>query len=71
VNGWNTRDVVTDEQWKKVELFISAVHKDGKKCRIWAVPDNEAVWKRLKAYDMDFINTDRLQALSALLSKSQ
>jgi glycerophosphoryl diester phosphodiesterase len=71
VTGWNTKEAVTDEQWKKVELFISAVHKDGKKCRIWAVPDNEAVWKRLKAYDMDFINTDRLQALSEFLNKDQ
>lgn len=71
ITGWNTRDAVTEEQWKKVQDFINAVHKDGKKCRIWAIPDHLEVWKRLKGYGMDFINTDQLKALSEFLTADQ
>jgi len=70
VSGWNTRDEITEEQWKKVKDFIDAVHKAGKKCRLWATPDNEKTWKRLQSYKMDFINTDKLKELSDFLKKS-
>jgi len=69
ITGWNTRDTISDAQWKKVADFIAAVHGDGKKCRIWAIPDNELVWKKMLDYKMDFINTDQLKELAAFLNK--
>jgi len=69
ITGWKTRSEITGDQWKKVETFINEVHKSGKKCRIWGIPDNEAVWKRLLGYKMDFINTDKLKELSGFLKR--
>lgn len=71
ITGWTGKDEPTDAQWQKAESFIAAVHKAGKKCRLWAIPDNEAAWKRLLSYNMDFINTDKLKELSEFLNKSR
>jgi glycerophosphoryl diester phosphodiesterase len=70
ITGWNTKDTITDAQWKKVADFIAAVHQDGKKCRIWGIPDQEPVWKKMLDYKMDFINTDRLKELAAFLNRT-
>lgn len=71
ITGWNGKDEPSEEQWQMAKSFIAAVHRAGKKCRLWAIPDNEATWKRLLSFDVDFINTDKLKELSEFLNKNK
>jgi hypothetical protein len=71
VTGWKGQGEPSEAQWQKAEEFINAVHKDGKKCRLWASPDNEAAWTRFLGYKMDFINTDKLKELSEFLGRTK
>ena len=51
----------------KLTRIVQQVHKDGQKIRFWAAPDNPAAWKVLHQAGVDFINTDRLEALAKFL----
>lgn len=49
--------------------MVSATHKEGKKLRFWASPDNEAVWAFLLNHKVDLINTDSLPKINNYLSR--
>lgn len=40
--------------------IVKAVHKENKKLRFWASPDNPQVWTFLLNHEVDLINTDSL-----------
>jgi hypothetical protein len=40
--------------------LVKTAHKERKKLRFWASPDNEAVWSFLLNHNVDFVNTDSL-----------
>lgn len=61
-----TGDMPANERTKLRDLVATA-HKQGRKVRLWATPENEAVWKELLAAGVDFINTDRLVELEKFL----
>ena len=66
---WNGNDSVTANQFALAKQFIDKVHAEGKKCRVWAIPDEPSAWRRLLADGIDFINTDRLAAFSDFMAK--
>jgi len=45
------------------------VHTEGKKLRLWAIPDNERASEALLNAGVDLINTDKLEKLNAFLTK--
>ena len=45
-----------------ISQLAERVHGEGKKLRLWAIPDTPAVWEALLSLGVDYINTDRLQA---------
>lgn len=49
--------------------LVNATHKEGKKLRFWASPDNEAVWNFLLSYNVDLINTDKLEEFNKFWSE--
>lgn len=69
ITRWNGKDSLTANQFELVKQFISKVHAEGKKCRVWAIPDEPNAWRRLLADGIDFINTDRLEAFSDFMAK--
>ncbi|WP_285057233.1 hypothetical protein [Pedobacter ginsengisoli] len=71
VTGWKGKAEPSEAEWGKAEAFINAVHMDGRKCRLWASPDNEAAWTRFLGYKMDFINTDKLKELAEFLGRTR
>ncbi|WP_317193247.1 hypothetical protein [Mucilaginibacter segetis] len=46
---------------------MALAHKFGKRVRLWASPENTAVWKELLSCGVDLINTDKLAELKKFL----
>lgn len=47
--------------------YVTAAHRLGKKVRLWASPENRAVWNELLNCGVDLINTDQLDNLKNFL----
>ena len=58
--------IPADEKQKLTELITQA-HQQHKKVRLWASPENKAVWKELLSCGVDLINTDNLEELRQFL----
>lgn len=67
---WDGNGTIPDGDLKKVEKLAKQVHKQNKKLRLWAAPDNENTWKTLLSAGVDLINTDHLEDLHDFLVKS-
>jgi alkaline phosphatase len=57
MNYINLKDSI---DYKLQELAI-ATHKRGKLLRLWAIPDNEIYWNKLRTMGVDIINTDKIE----------
>lgn len=64
---WNGKSAPTNEDLADIKALAIRVHAEGKKLRLWAIPDNENVWGALLDAGVDFINTDHLEALNIFL----
>ncbi|MCB0521399.1 MAG: hypothetical protein H6577_17885 [Lewinellaceae bacterium] len=59
---------ISDSQWDLFKRLSRLVHSEGKKMRLWASPEKEAVWEKLLENGADFINTDELERLRLFFS---
>jgi hypothetical protein len=66
-SSWRAKGPATQNDLKKIRDLAERVHREGKKLRLWAIPDNEEAWKALMEAGVDMINTDHLAALNAYL----
>lgn len=57
---------IEEENLKKI---IIKAHQQGKLVRLWAIPEDEAVWKTLLDYKLDLIGADDLEKLKLFLEK--
>jgi alkaline phosphatase len=64
---WNGKGVLIEKDKKAIETVINQVHRQGKKIRFWATPDQINTWKVLMNLGIDFINTDHVEELGAYL----
>ena len=64
---WRGKGELPAAEEAKLTRIAQQVQKDGQKIRFWAAPDNPAAWKVLHQAGVDFINTDRLEALAKFL----
>ena len=64
---WNGKDQPTTEDLLRIKDLARRVHAEGKKLRLWAIPDNPVAWKELLNAGVDFINTDNLKGLNQFL----
>lgn len=69
VCNWDGKGEIPASEWQKIKNLADKVHLEGKKLRFWAIPDQANVWNTLLKAGVDFINTDKLSALSAFLNK--
>lgn len=65
---WKGKGTVPPDQKAKLEALVSTAHRQGKKVRLWASPENKAVWQFLLDCGVDLINTDDLEGLQKFLS---
>lgn len=66
--SWNGIGMMPDDQRNKLRAIVDKVHKANAKLRFWATPENENVWKVLRAEGVDLIGTDQLQKLKVFLT---
>lgn len=66
---WKGDGPMPDAERIKLRNLVEKAHTKGRLVRFWATPENEAVWKELKAANVDFLNTDKLAELRAWLRK--
>ncbi len=50
-----------DQQMLELKNIVEKAHKDGRKIRFWAMPDNAAVWQKLLDAGVDWMNVDDLK----------
>jgi len=67
---WKGKGKIPEEEKQKLTALTKAAHEQGKKVRLWASPDNEAVWTELLSCGVDLISTDKLKKLSDFLSRN-
>ena len=51
----------------KLRELVGRAHAQGRRLRLWATPDQPAMWKELRDAGVDLINTDKLEELSGFL----
>lgn len=64
-------DQIPAEELKHLKKLVKDTHAEGKKLRLWASPEREVVWQRLREEGVDLINTDKLEGLKNFLHKKQ
>lgn len=68
-SSWKGKSEPTTEDLVRVRGLAQRVHAEGKKLRLWAIPDNELAWSFLLEAGVDFINSDQLERLNTFLTK--
>jgi len=68
---WNGKSEPKAEDLDRIRALAQRAHAEGKKLRLWAIPDNEITWKALLEAGVDFINTDRLEELNLFLEQGR
>ena len=64
---WKGRGPISDNDRLRLETYVTKAHLQGKKVRLWASPENKAVWAELLKCNVDLINTDKLNTLRNFL----
>jgi len=64
---WKGTGTISTTEQQKLMQYVAMAHKSGEKVRLWASPDNKAVWDELLKCGVDLINTDRLVQLKNYL----
>lgn len=64
---WDGRSEPNAGDLDRIRELAGRVHAEGKKLRLWAIPDNERTWTMLLSVGVDLINSDRLEELHRFL----
>ena len=65
--SWRGAGQMPEEQFQKLSQLVKKVHAEGKKLRLWACPEDPAVWKKLREAGADFLSTDQLELVKEFL----
>ncbi len=55
----------------RIDEYVKVTHKQGKKTRLWATPEDEELWSKLVEMEVDLINTDKLSKLKKFLLRKE
>lgn len=64
---WKGNGCISPREKQRLLSYVSLAHKNGDQVRLWASPDNKAVWKEILSCGVDLINTDKLATLKDFL----
>lgn len=68
---WEGKGEVPQADRDKLKSLITQAHARKLQVRFWAIPDQPEAWKLLREHEVDFINTDQLEKLSAFLRQPE
>ncbi|MEO0330641.1 MAG: phosphatidylinositol-specific phospholipase C/glycerophosphodiester phosphodiesterase family protein [Bacteroidota bacterium] len=66
---WDGKQPISAKQQKALKKLTHQAHREGKKVRLWATPENTLVWESLLETGVDFINTDHLTELQQFINQ--
>jgi hypothetical protein len=66
-SSWKGNSEPAPDELSRIRDLATRVHAEGKKLRLWAIPDHEPGWSALLDAGVDLLNTDRLEELSKFL----
>lgn len=64
---WKGKGAISEEEIQRLDYFVTEAHKNGRKVRLWASPENKVVWRQLLKSNVDLINTNKLVRLKKFL----
>jgi hypothetical protein len=67
---WKGKGSMPASEMQRLEFYVAEAHRNGSKVRLWAAPQNIAVWNELLKCNVDLINTDHLSNLRRFLTAS-
>ena len=67
--SWNGKGELPAEQRDTLQQAISRAHALGKPVRFWGAPDTKNTWQQLMGLKVDYINTDKIKALSGFIRR--
>ncbi|MEZ4899074.1 MAG: phosphatidylinositol-specific phospholipase C/glycerophosphodiester phosphodiesterase family protein [Saprospiraceae bacterium] len=67
IGSWDGQTLMPRKMRKAIQQLAKACHVQGKKLRLWAIPDTKLSWSTMLRLGVDLINTDDLEGLSRLL----
>lgn len=65
---WRGRGAMPASEKKRIQMLAEQAHRQGKKLRFWAIPDNPNGWDVLLEAGVDLINTDNLTGFRKFLT---
>lgn len=65
---WNGQKKIAKEDFQTLQKIVETAQKQGKPFRFWANPDTPEGWKLLLDLKVDYLNTDKIDELSAFLN---
>ncbi|QDK78272.1 histidinol-phosphatase [Spirosoma sp. KCTC 42546] len=68
--SWRGKGDMPADEFQRLRQLVERVHKEGKKLRLWASPEDPAVWAKLREAGVDFISTDQLVLARDFLLKA-
>lgn len=68
-SDWRGNSAASESDLTRIKALALRVHAEGKKLRLYGIPDKEAVWQELLNAGVDLINTDHLEELNNFLQK--
>ncbi len=69
--SWKGEGQMPEAERAKLKEFVHKAHANGRLVRFWATPETTALWKELRAAEVDLINTDKLAELQQFLVESE
>lgn len=66
---WRGDGQLPEEDQKKLTDIVRRTHERKQQLRFWGIPDTPAVWEAMRAGGVDWINSDKLEELSAFLRR--
>lgn len=66
---WNGNGKIKADEKERIRQLINKAHRLHKKIRFWNAPDSNDSWHYFVKEKVDFINTDRIAAISAFFSQ--
>jgi hypothetical protein len=70
ISGWNGIGPEPPELRTTLTKWADSAHAQGRRLRLWGIPEEPGVWKALLESGVDLINTDDLPGLRSFLERS-
>ena len=68
--SWRGKGDMPTDEFQKLRQLVDRVHKESKKLRLWASPEDPIVWAKLHEAGVDFLSTDQLELARDFLLKT-